>query len=73
MIGVEVKKSAGESNANLLRRFSKRVQGAGLVKQARGLRFATRAQSPLKKKLSALHRLEKRVEMEHLKKTGKIK
>lgn len=73
MIGVEVKKTAGESNANLLRRFSKRVQSAGLVKKARGLRFASRIQSPLKKKLSALHRLGKRVEMERLKKIGKIK
>ena len=73
MIRIEVKKNGGESNANVMRRFSKRVQSSGVVKEAKGNRYHTRAQSTYKKHKSAMKRLEKGVTMNRLRKLGKIK
>ena len=39
----EVTKNEGESAINLIRRFSKRVQGAGVIPRVRGNRYYTRA------------------------------
>lgn len=69
----EVTRAGAESNANLLRRFTKRVQGASAIKLARANRYASRAKSALKKKKEALKKLAKRTEYEKLKKLGKIK
>lgn len=73
MMTIEVTKASGESNASLLRRFSKRVQGAGIVKKVRNERFHLRPKSELKKKQDALKRLKKRAEYERLYKLGKIR
>jgi len=73
MMVIEVSKISGESNANVLRRFSKRVQGAGLVRRVRGGRFQLRSKSELKKKQDALKRLKRRAEYERLWKLGKIR
>jgi hypothetical protein len=73
MSKAEVVKTGTESNANLIRRFTKRVQGAGLLRRARSLRYSTRAESDLKKKQGALKRIAKRIEIERLRKLGKIK
>lgn len=73
MIRIEVKKNSGESNANVMRRFSKRVQSSGVVKEAKGNRYHKRAQSTYKKHRSALKRLAKGVTMDRLRKLGKIK
>lgn len=70
---IEVSKTNNESNSSLLRRFSKRVQGLGLVRKVRGERFHTRAKSALKKKNDALKKLKKRAEYQRLWKLGKIK
>jgi hypothetical protein len=69
----EVKRSGSESNANVIRRFTKRVQTAGTIRRARSLRYAERTQSDLKKKVSALKKITKRKEIDKLKKLGKIK
>jgi ribosomal protein S21 len=73
MIVVEVQKAGAESNANLLRRFSKRVQSLGLIKRVRGNRFADRAKSDLKKKADALKRLNKQAAWSRAWKLGKIR
>ncbi len=72
-MAIEVTKMANESNASLLRRFSKRMQGAGVVRKVRGERFHLRTKSELKKKQDALKKLKKRVEYERLFKLGKLK
>ncbi len=69
----EVKRNGSESNANLIRRFSKRVQSSGALKKARSLRYAARTKSELKKKQEALKRITKRAATERLRKLGKIK
>lgn len=70
---IEVKKTTNESNANLLRRFSKRVKGAGYIKKAKGLRYNERIKSDLKRKQDAIKQLKKRADTDRLKKLGKIK
>lgn len=71
-INVEVQKTGSESNLSLLRRFSKRVQGAGILRRVRGIRYQERQQSHLKRKQSALKLLEKKAEYERLAKLGKL-
>lgn len=69
----EVEKNPNETNLNLIRRFTKRVQGSRALNQVRGLRFHSRSQSKLKKKERALKRISRGKEIERLKKLGKWK
>ena len=69
---IEVKRDSTESTSGVLRRFSKRVQGANIVRQAKSLRFTERPLSHYKKKKSALVRLERRAAYERLKKLGQV-
>lgn len=68
---IEIKREEGESSSSVLRRFQKRVQGAGIVRRVKKLRATERPQSHYKKKKSALKRLERRATYERLKKLGK--
>ncbi len=68
---IQVTREQNESNSSVLRRFSKRVQGSGIIRQVKSLRAAERPQSHYKKKKSALKRLTRRAEYERLKKLGK--
>ncbi len=69
---VHVTRTANESAANLMRRFSKRLQGSGVLMRARGQRFTERAESQFKKKERALKRIKRHKEVTRLKKLGKI-
>lgn len=69
---IEVKKNNNENAISLIRRFTKRVQGAGVLRRVRSLRWAQRKPSPFKAKKSALVVLAKRKEYELLKKLGKL-
>lgn len=71
-INVEVQKTGSESSLSLLRRFSKRVQGSGVLNRVRSIRYKTRNQSPLKRKMAALKFMGKRAEYEKLAKLGKL-
>lgn len=68
----EVQKGANESNQSLVRRFSKRVQGASVMPRARGNQFYERPLSRNVKKEKTLERLRRRARRERLKKLGKI-
>ncbi len=70
---IEVVKGATETNMSVMRRFSKRVSGAGLVRKTRNARYNERPKSALKRKNEALKRIVKRATYERLKKLGKIK
>lgn len=70
---IEVTKGGNESNANLLRRFSRKVRGGGFVNKAKSLKYSERTKSDLKKKKEALKRIDKREKIDRLKKLGKIK
>ncbi len=71
-VNVEVTKNQNESAISLIRRFTKRVQGSGVIPRVRSLRWAKRKESYFKRKKSALVVLEKRAHYEHLKKMGKL-
>ncbi len=69
---IEVKKSGTESGTGMLRRFSRRVQEAGIITEVKGGRYFERKQSKYKSKVSALHKLAQRTHYEKLRKLGKI-
>jgi ribosomal protein S21 len=69
---VEVEKNNNESSANVIRRFTKRVQGAGIVPKVRGGRYYTRIKSRNVQRTSKLKKLEKREVYEKLVKLGKV-
>ncbi|OHB20173.1 MAG: hypothetical protein A2939_00825 [Parcubacteria group bacterium RIFCSPLOWO2_01_FULL_48_18] len=69
---VEVKRKEGESISSLIYRFSRRVQQSGVVLDVKKRRFRKRPPNRLKIKLSALHRLGKRIEFEKKRKLGQV-
>jgi len=69
---VEVVKQGNESALSLIRRFSKKVQGAGIIKKVRGNRYSDRSQSPLARKKKALKRIAYHKGVARLKKLGKM-
>ncbi|MEK7134423.1 MAG: hypothetical protein AAB805_02385 [Patescibacteria group bacterium] len=68
---VEVSKQGSETSISLIRRFSKKMQGAGIVKKVRKIRYAKRNSSPLTRKKRALKRITRFAERERLRKLGK--
>jgi DNA-binding transcriptional regulator YhcF (GntR family) len=71
-VNVEVEKNHAESTANLVRRFTKRMQGAGIVQKIRGTRYFKRDKSENVHRRSKLLRLERQKNYETLLKLGKI-
>lgn len=71
MINVEVQKNASENPLNVLKRFTKRVQGAGILPRVRSLRYSKRAESRYVRKKRALKGLKRRTERELAAKLGK--
>ena len=69
---VEVEKNNNESSANVIRRFTKRMQGAGIVPKVRGGRYFTRIKSRNVQKMARLEKLEKKEVYEKQVKLGKI-
>ena len=69
---IEVTKTENESNSSLLRRFTKRLQGSGVLRHVRGQQYITRPESKFKKKARALKRIMKKKEFERLTKLGRI-
>lgn len=71
-INVEVEKNPNESSANVIRRFTKRMQNAGIVRKVRGTRYYSRAKSENVRKEARLKKLAKKAEFERLYKLGKV-
>ncbi len=69
---VEVEKNNQESTANLIRRFTKRVQGSGIINRVRKNRYWKREKSGMVNRMSRLKKLERKKEYETLLKLGKI-
>ena len=57
MINVQVEKGAQENSLSILRRFTKRVQGAGILSRVRSIRYYDRNMSAGTRKKKALKRL----------------
>lgn len=69
---VEVNKKKNENAASLLRRFSRRVRQSGILGAVRGKRYYQRTDSKLRKKQSAMARIEGREKYHKLYKEGRI-
>ncbi len=72
MINAEVVKNNNENNVNLIRRFTKKVQGSGVLPRIRSIRYASRKQSEYVKKKKTLKVLKRRAEVDELIKMGKM-
>lgn len=71
-INAEVTKNNNENNLAILRRFTKRVQGAGVLPRVRSLRYATRKLSPYVKQKKTLKAIAKREHVQEQIKLGKL-
>ena len=69
---VQVTKNNNESSANVIRRFTKRMQGAGIVRKVRGQRYFERTKSRNVQKEARLKKLAKKEEYERQFKLGII-
>ncbi len=70
---IEVKKNPNENNSSILRRFSRRIQESGIIRNVKSNRYNVRKESKLKIKKGALKKMGRRREIEKLKKLGKMK
>ncbi|OHA01412.1 MAG: hypothetical protein A3H71_00560 [Candidatus Sungbacteria bacterium RIFCSPLOWO2_02_FULL_48_13b] len=70
---IEVRRKEKESFGAMLRRFTRRVQTSGLLREARKTRFYTKPATKNRKHVSALRRIEVRREKLRDEKLGKRK
>ena len=68
----EVVKAGNENNLNLIRRFTKKVQGSGVLPRMRSIRYSLRKPSEYVKKKKTLKVLKRREEVAELIKMGKM-
>jgi len=69
---VEVSKNQNESTSNLIRRFTKRLQGAGIVPKSRNNRYHERGKSRNTVRRKRLKALKRKETYEELAKLGKL-
>lgn len=69
---VEVTKSGTDNNLGLIRKFTKRVQGSGILSRLRGRRYSSRKLSEYVTKKKTLKRLVERTRIRELIKMGKM-
>jgi ribosomal protein S21 len=72
MINAEVQKSGAESTLAVIRKFSRRVQGTGLIQTVRGGRYFARNSSKAVSKKRALKRIARQEKYRDLIKEGKV-
>jgi len=70
-INAEVVKAGSENNLSLIRKFTKRVQGSGVLPRLRSIRYSSRKLSEYVKKKKTLKRLAAHKELQELIKMGK--
>ena len=71
-VNIELQKNPSENNMSLLRRFTKKVQGSGILPRVRSIRYSGRTLSPYKVKMQKLSKLTRKTEIEELIKMGKM-
>ncbi len=71
-INVEVTKSGNDNNLGIIRKFTKRVQGSGILPHLRSKRYSARKMSEFVKKKMTLKKIAKRTKIRHLIKMGKM-
>jgi len=71
-VNAEVQKNDNETAINLIRRFSKRVQGVGLIQGLRKRRYHSRDKSKSVRRKHTLKVIKRREEVTELIKMGKM-
>lgn len=71
-INVEVTKNNNENGASVLRRFMKKVRGAGFLQEVRNRRYYSRKPSALRRKNSKIVVLERKAAYEEAVKMGTV-
>ena len=71
-VNAEVSKTDGESAVTLIRRFSKRVQGTGLIQRMRSRRYHARVKSREVRRKQTLKAIKRREQVQELIKLGKM-
>lgn len=71
-INIDITKNNNENANSVLRRFVKKVRSAGFLQVVRGRRYYSRNESDLRKKRSALVRIERTAEYEKKQKAGLV-
>ena len=71
-INLEIEKNSNESNASMLRRFTKKVQGSGVLPRIRSIRYSKRKLSPYKVKMQRLSSIALKAGIEELIRMGKM-
>ena len=71
-VNVKVERNNNESSANVIRRFTKRVQGSGIIQRMKGIRYYSRVKSKNVRRDARLKKLAKKEEYERMVKLGKI-
>jgi ribosomal protein S21 len=69
---IEVVRNGTENPLGLLRRFTKRVQGSGVLPRVRGIRYHERTLSAYKRKMKTLEGIKRREDRNEQIKLGKI-
>lgn len=72
MIQAEVTKTGTENSLSTIRRFTRRVQGANIVKSVRNKRYYSRSSSKTVKKKRALKLIKRRNDFAQMLKEGKV-
>lgn len=69
---VAVKRNKNENNANLLKRFTRRVQGAGILSKVRSIRYLNRELSLTVRKKKKLNSIKRKDDILEKIKLGKM-
>ncbi len=72
MINVEITRNGTENSMGTLRRFTKKVQGSGILPRVRSLRYNQRGLSHYKTKMKTLKSIARKAEIQELIKMGKM-
>ena len=72
MVNIEVIKGSNENNLSVLRRFTKRVQAAGVLPRVRSKRYSERIPSRNTRRAKTITHLKKKEATAELFKLGKI-
>ncbi len=72
MINVEITRNGTENSMGTLRRFTKKVQGSGILPRVRSLRYNQRGLSHYKTKMKTLKSIARKTEIQELIKMGKM-
>lgn len=71
-INVEITRNGTENSVGVIRRFTKKVQGSGILPRVRSIRYNQRELSVYKTKMKTLKSIRRKAEIAELIKLGKM-